>query len=113
MSINKESKSIVINNIKNSGYRQIHVDGAHGGITPSGFINLNFYSQRAVIPKGTEFSLMDSGNIGEIIKNTESSKSGLVREFEFGIYMDINTCVNLREFLTLKIKEYEKLTNQK
>ena len=113
MSTNNQSKSIVINNIKNSGFRQIHVDGAHGGITPSGFINLNFYSQRTVIPKGTEFAVADNGNIGDIIKNTEGSKKGLVREFEFGIYMDINTCVNLREFLTLKIDEYEKLTNQK
>ena len=113
MSTNNQSKSIVINNIKNSGYRQVHVDGAHGGITPSGFINLNFYSQRAVIPKGTEFLVMDNGNIGDMIKNTEDSKSGLVREFEFGIYMDINTCINLREFLTLKIEEYEQLTNQK
>ncbi|MBK6265647.1 hypothetical protein JKA74_11410 [Marivirga sp. S37H4] len=108
-----KKNSIVIHNIKNSNFRQIHVDGAHGGITPSGFINLNFYSQRGVIPKGTEFAIDESGKISEAIRDIEGSKSGIVREFELGVYMDINTCTNLKDFLEKKIEEYNKLTEGK
>lgn len=108
-----KEKTIVINNIKNPNYRQIHVDGAHGGITPSGYINLNFYSQRGVIPKGTEFALNDRGEIDEPIRNIDGTKSGIIREFEFGVYMDIATCENLKTFLEKKINEYKELVELK
>ena len=81
----EKKNSIVIHNVKNPNYRQIHVDGAHGGITPSGYINLNFYSQRGVIPKGTEFAINDSGQLSGVIKDVEGSKKGIIREFEFGL----------------------------
>jgi hypothetical protein len=110
--MSNKKNSIVIHNIKNSNYRQIHVDGAHGGITPSGFVNLNFYSQRGAIPKGTEFNIDETGNISEPIRDIEGSKSGIVREFELGVYMDINTCRNLKEFLERKIEEYNKVTKK-
>ena len=106
----KKKDSIIIHNIKNSGFRQIHIDGAQGGITPNGFINLNFYSQRIVIPKGTEFSVKENGELGEVISDISDSKSGIVREFEFGTYMDINTCISLKMFLEKKIEEFNELT---
>lgn len=112
MSNNKEKKSIVIHNIKNPGFRQIHVDGAHGGITPNGLFNLNFFSQRGVIPKGTEFAINEKGDVGEALKNLKDTKSGIIREFEFGIYMDINACKNLVNFLLKKMEEFESISKQ-
>lgn len=109
----EKKNSVVIHNIKNPGYRQIHVDGAHGGITPSGFINLNFYSQRGVIPKGTEFAVSDSGQLTEAIRDIEGSKSGIIREFEVGVYMDINACENLRDFSDRKIQEFKSISQSK
>ena len=81
---NKGKKdSIVIHNIKSSGYRQVHIDGAHGTITPTGHVNVNFFSQREAIPKGTEFAIDKKGEITEALKDIEGSKNGTVREFEF------------------------------
>lgn len=113
MAKNKKSNSVTIHNIKNSLYRQVHIDGAHGGITPTGFINVNFFSQRGVIPKGTEFEVNDEGQITRPIKDIEDSKHGIVREFEFGTYMDINTCISIKEFLDRKIEEYKSITKLK
>lgn len=113
MPTKKSKDSLIIHNIKNANYRQIHVDGAHGGITPTGYINLNFYSQRGAIPKGTEFELSPDGQIGEAIKNIEGTKNGIVREFEFGIYMDIQACESLKQFLELKIEEFKRVTSAK
>lgn len=103
-------KSIIIHNIKSSGFRQIHVDGAHGGITPTGMININFFSHRNAIPKGTEFEINENGSLGNPIQDFDDSKVGLVREFEFGTYMDLNTCINLRDFLDKKIEEFKSYT---
>lgn len=113
MSKKTDLQSVVIHNIKNANFRQIHVDGAHGGITPSGFININFFSQRNAIPKGTEYSLNEQGAILAPLKNIEGSKNGVVREFEFGAYMDINTCKSLKDFLQQKIEEFEAIQNTK
>lgn len=109
----KETNSVTIHNIKSPLYRQVHVDGAHGGITPSGFININFFSQRGAIPKGTEFEVSEEGQIAQPIKDIDGSKEGIVREFEFGTYMDINTCISLKNFLESKIEEYKTISHKK
>lgn len=113
MTKNNKLNSITINNVKSSLYRQVHIDGAHGGITPTGFINVNFFSQRGVIPKGTEFEINNQGQILRPIKDIDDSKEGIVREFEFGTYMDINTCISIKEFLERKIKEHESVSKIK
>ena len=69
MAKNKKSNSITIHNIKNSLYRQVHIDGAHGGITPTGLINVNFFSQKGVIPRGTEFEINNEGQITRPVKD--------------------------------------------
>lgn len=109
----KKKESVIIYNEKSSGFKQIHADGAFGGVTPSGYINLNFYSQRTAIPKGTEFGLTSNGNIGKAIKNLEDSKEGIIREFEIGVYMDAQTAQSLIDFLTSKLQEREELLNPK
>lgn len=106
----EEKKQITIYNIKNKQYRQVHSDGASAGITPSGFININFYSHRNVIPKGTIFELESDGRLGKLVGITENSKRGIVREYDFGVYMDVDTCKSIRDLMDDKIKEYEKLT---
>lgn len=112
MSKKKQPDSITIHNIKSSLYRQVHIDGAHGGITPTGFINVNFFSQRGAIPKGTEFEINEEGEISNPIKDINDSKQGIVREFEFGTYMDINTCISIRDFLERKIEEYKSISKE-
>lgn len=113
MSRKKAKDTITAHNIKNSNFRQVHVDGAHGTITPSGLININFFSQRNAIPKSTVFALSSDGKIGKPIEDSEDSKEGVIREFEFGTIMDINVCISLKNFLEQKIEEYESLTNTK
>ena len=106
----EEKKQITIHNIKSNQYRQIHSDGASAGITPSGLININFYSHRNVIPKGTTFELQEDGRLGKLLGITKDSKNGIVREYDFGVHMDINTCKSIRDLMDEKIKEYENLT---
>lgn len=108
----KKIESVIIHNIKNADFRQAHVDGAHGNVTPNGHININFFSQRDAIPKGTEFKINEDGRMGAAIKDIEGSKDGIVREFQFGIYMDIKSSVNLKNFLEKKIEEYNSLVQK-
>lgn len=104
-------KTLEIHNLKSAEYREVHVDGALGGLTPTGYINVSFYGQRAVIPKSTIFEMTEEGRLGDRIKDSKESKKGIIREFEFGIYMDLTTCEALKEFLERQINEYSKIYN--
>lgn len=104
-----ESK-ITYHNKISSGYREIHVDGAHGGITPRGYISLSFFAERFPIPKSSTF-LLTENSLGAKISDSEDSKKGIIRDYEMGVYMDINTAKDLKKFLEDRISELENLLN--
>lgn len=107
--MSNDKNTVVIYNVKSSSYRQIHVDGASGGITPSGNLNLSFYGERAAIPKGTEYELSDEGKIVKSVANVDGSKDGIIREYEFGAYLSLEVCESLKRYLEGKIEELKKL----
>lgn len=105
-------KTITIHNKILDSYKIIHVDGAFGGITPQGLINLSFYSERVPIPQASDFEILDDGKIGNFIQNSPGSKTGILREYQVGIYMNIQIAKALVDLLNLKLKEYEELTKE-
>ncbi len=104
---------ITVHNKISACYRELHVDGAFGGVTPRGFINLSFYAERQPIPKSTDIEITDEGLLGEAVVNSKDSKQGILREFEFGIYMDVHTAKSVLEFLKTKIEDLEQIVNTK
>jgi hypothetical protein len=101
---------ITFHNKINPLYREIHVDGAHGGITTRGYINLSFYAERKPIPKSNVVTIDETGLVvGNV--DSKDSKVGILREYEVGIYLDRNTAQELANFLQQKIKEIDILTN--
>lgn len=109
-----KSKTIVTfhNKISNN-FRQVHVDGAYGGITPPGLINLSFYAERLPIPKSSDYSLNEDFSLGEKLKDSEDSKQGVVREYEFGIYCDLKTATDIKNFLAERIADLQKALIEK
>ncbi len=96
----EENKPIVkIHYEKNPQYRTVYVDGAIGGITPTNAINLNFYSTRHPIPKNVEFELREDGTLNKDGQPSLDSKTGIIREIEFGIYLNHDSATDLYEFL--------------
>lgn len=110
--IEQEPEEVLVYNIKNPLYRQIHIDGAVGGITPSGYINLNAYANRFSIPKSVLYELKD-GEYGQYKAYSEDSKEGIIQEIEIGLYFDLDVAKNLRDFLNDNIKALEKFDKKK
>lgn len=94
-------KSVQIHYIKNKTYRSIYSDGAIGGVTPLGQINLCFYATRNAIPKAINYKLEADGKLGKVLGMSEDSKSGVVREIELGVYMNKQTAREIYEFFKL------------
>ena len=90
--------------IKANGFRVIHIDGAHGGITPRGAIFAALYSERSPIPETTTHPIAEDGTLGEENKEDRKAREGIVREVEVGIMMDLGSAEAFHQWLGNHIK---------
>lgn len=102
----KLPSKIDINYIKTSDYRTFHVDGVFGGITPSGKMNLILFTQRGVIPQKVTREISEEGFLGGRV--AKEGKTGIVREIEAGLVMDLDIAKSLRDWIDDKLKTFEK-----
>lgn len=98
-------KTIDINYLKIQNYRTYHVDGVFGGLTPSGKLYIELFVQRAVTPQIVTHEVTQTGVLGKEVARIE--KSGIIREIEAGLIMDIEVAKILRDWLNDKIKFFE------
>jgi len=88
--------------IKSSSFRVIHVDGAHGGVSPRQKIQMAVFSERSPIPQFTAHQVTPEGSgfkVGKEIEGTKISKKGVVREVEAELLMDLETAEAIRTWL--------------
>jgi hypothetical protein len=93
--------------IKTANYRTYYFDGAFGGLTPKGAIYLDLYLERAATPQSMKMDL-GTGSPSEV-PDTRHGKSGIVREIECGLIMDIQAASALRDWLNRKLDQYVEL----
>ncbi len=100
----KSDKPYIVHFLKSNSFKVIHADGAHGGISPKGLLNMSVFSERLPIPKKEIFKEEDG-----VLKHFDRvGKEDLVREVEATILMDYPTMVMIRDWMTGQIKEFEK-----
>ena len=84
---------------KSRDFRVVHVDGAYGGLTPSGKnVAVSLYSERRPIPREQVFDVGSDGRLADRPKATVS-KQGLFREVEVCAIMDIAAAQALHAWL--------------
>jgi hypothetical protein len=94
--------------IKSNLFRVIHVDGAIGSITPSGLIHCALYSERPAIPQVTEHELSGPEQpLGPA--SIVEGKAGFVREIDVDFIMTKEKAVELRQWLSDRIAEFDKI----
>lgn len=108
-----EAGTITFHFIKSSQFRVIHADGAWGGLTPRGLIEMNFYSERSAIPREITHPVTDESTLGPEIAELRVTKQGIVREVDVGVIMDLAAAQALRKWLDDKIGTLEKLKKAK
>jgi hypothetical protein len=94
--------------IKSSCFRIVRADGAIGGTSPRLELFITFYSERFPIPKVLVYQATPEGGPGEELLEERETKSGIIREAEVGITMDLPTAKSFASWLNQKIAELEK-----
>ncbi len=90
--------------IKSNQFRVIRVDGGHGGVTPTGQVQIALYSERLPIPQKT---VHDVGPDGRLVDKPVEviARDGVVREVEVEAVMDASTARAVAEFLLKRAEE--------
>lgn len=94
---------------KGSLFRVIHVDGAHGGIAPSGkYLAMSLFSERRPIPQEQVFEIQDDGRLSNRPSDSKS-REGVFREVEVCAMMDLSVARALHDWLGARLKEHEEI----
>lgn len=102
-----QQDTITFYNKLSPNYRSVHADGAYGGITPKGFISISFFSERQAIPRSSVYTFDHEEKTVTKLNDSEDSKDGIIREYDFGAYMNLDTAKQLIELLSHKVNELE------
>jgi len=92
--------------IKSNQFRVIHADGVHGGVSPKGFIQMAFFSERGPIPKRETYSL-EQGKLGPRTKVEQ--RDAIIREVEVETLIDLQVAKVIVKWLGEKVEQAEKL----
>jgi hypothetical protein len=104
--------------IKGPAYREGACHGAVGGSTPQGKIWMALFSERYPLPRMVEFNVPAPPHGTTTLAFNESSatpdhidtRNGIVRHIEFAAYLDVDTAVRLRDWLSLQISQNQRRT---
>lgn len=99
--------------IKSNHFRVVHADGAFGGLTPRGYIQMEIWSERQPIPKQTTYQIVDAGDgpvVGEEVRDARIVRDSIIREVEVGIVLDIDLARLLITWLQDRVEALEKAT---
>lgn len=106
-----EKGKINFDYLKSKQFRVVHVDGAHGGLTPNAQrIQMALFSERSPIPKRETYKL-EKGRLGDK-PITKEERDAIIREVEVEALMDLETAKRIVNWLKDKINVAEKLANE-
>lgn len=98
--------TIDVHYLKSPSYRESSCDGVVGGQTPANKIWIGFYSERLPMPRVVRHKLLPTGeNKDEFQFDPDTppvvveSRSGIVRNLEFGLYLTPETAQTLHSWL--------------
>lgn len=104
MSVDSQ-ETVDLNYIKSQTFREVACDGFVGGLTPNEKIWAAFYTERYPLPRIVRYAIVETETPGEF-KIDQSvppvqvdGRSGIVRNVEFGVYLSLQTAIELRDWL--------------
>jgi hypothetical protein len=100
------TKQIDFHFLKSPEYRSYHTDGVIGAFTPKGAIYISFYLERGPIPQKMTFEITVDGQVGSPL--SQEGKTGIIRELECGVAMDLRAATDLRDTLNKMFDQIKK-----
>jgi hypothetical protein len=101
--------TVTFHYVKSNYFRMVHANGVFGGINPDGSLLVTVFSERAPLPDITVQKVESNGQVGAEIMEQRKASSGIVREMEVGLIMDIRTARIVSDWLKERIAFADKM----
>lgn len=98
--------------MKSPSFRTIHVDGAVGGLTPNGHIQLAVYNERHPIPTKIVRNIDIEANSVEELRAEREVRSGIVHELEANLMLTPDVAMRVHMLLGEFIRLYTERESQ-
>ncbi len=95
-------------------YNPKYVNGAYGGVSPSGEIIVNFYFERLPLPKADTYQLTNDGKIeGPVAQDPKDLSNLGIRYVQNGVILSLEHAKAIHQWLGTKIDEASELASQR
>ncbi|MBN1689011.1 MAG: hypothetical protein JW893_07930 [Candidatus Omnitrophica bacterium] len=101
----KKKRSLKFKYVIPDNLRDLHVNGAWGGITPKKELHIQFYCERNPIPNYIEHEITPDQKLGEILE--KNLGGDVVRIIQTSIIMDLDTAKTFNQFINDLIQKAE------
>lgn len=101
------AERVLFDYIKGNDFRTVHADGFIGGLTPNGSLHFATYCERLAIPRRVAHRPNPDGTLGEPIPEETVTRGSIVREMSADIFVSYGVAVELRDWLSERIKELD------
>ena len=86
-------------------YEPDYINGAFGGVIPSGELVINFFADRPSIPYEEQFSINDDGTLGDGSEVTAPEEFKMRRSVKSGVIMSRDTAEGIYWWLKGQLTE--------
>lgn len=107
---NKVTNNLKFKYIYDPSFNPVYTNGMQASLTPKGELTVNFYFERAPLPKTQTYAITSEGTMGDKISsepNDGNDTVAIVRYIESGIILDLESAKALRTLLDNHIKMME------
>ena len=105
-----KSETVSFKYIFPSDLKELHVNGAFGGVAPDGMIHMAFYSERQAIPNVEKRPINPDKTFGD--QKEEEKKYQYVRIVQSSLVFNDIAATNFINWLNGRIKDLEQLREQ-
>jgi hypothetical protein len=105
-----KGETVLFKYIFPSDLKELHVNGAFGGVAPDGMIHMAFYSERQAIPNVEKRPVNPDQTLGD--QKEEEKKYQYVRIVQASLVFNDKTATNFINWLDGRIKDLEQLREQ-
>lgn len=95
---------------KSPSYRTIHADGAHGGVSPRGYVVVTFYNERNTIPRQGVRRVTDTDHGRDVgPEEITDTLEGVMRQLEATVFLDLNASREFYRWFGQKVSDLEEI----
>ncbi len=105
-----QESAINFHYLKSAEFRTYHVDGAFGGIAPSGkYIHMSIYTERHPLPRQITH-VVEGNSVGAEIDRV--TRDGIIRELQADLVFGKETAITMVEWLQGKLGQLAELESK-